>query len=82
MDLQWFFEQFGAVGLMLAALLYDRKILRKELAEERKKTTELTDRLIEATERNLDGAIQREVSTLSALERITDGLRRIGGGQV
>ena len=79
MDVQWFFEQFGALGLMLGALIYDRKLIRKELAEEREKNAQMTERLIEASEKHLDGAIQREVSTLSALERITEGLRKIGG---
>ena len=79
MDAQWFFEQFGTLGLMLGALLYDRKLIKKELADEREKNAQLTDRLIEASKEHLDGAITREVSTLSALERITERLRQIGG---
>lgn len=75
MDFHWLVEQFGTIGLMLGAMVYDRARLLKELSDKQERIDRLTDRLIESSQRHLEGSIEREVSTMTYLEKISDAIK-------
>lgn len=80
MDPEWWVERFGAIGLMLAAMVYDRQRLLKDNAQRQERIDRLTDRLIEQSQQNLESSIQREVQTLAQLERISAAIQKGAAG--
>ncbi|WP_417724544.1 hypothetical protein [Salipiger sp.] len=78
MTLDWWFERFGTVGIMLFAMGYDRYRLLKEISSRDQKIETLTERLIEQSKQGLAEAIRREEQTLAQLERISTAIQ-VGG---
>ncbi|WP_289150273.1 hypothetical protein [uncultured Salipiger sp.] len=76
MTMDWWVERFGTIGLMLAAMVWDRHRLLEDLKRRDQRIEELADRLIEQSQKSLDEQIQREVKTIAHLEQISSAIRQ------
>lgn len=77
MDLDWWVERFGAMGIMLAGLLWDRTRLLADIRDRDARINDLTDKLIDQSTAGLAESIRREQQTLSQLETIAQGMRGV-----
>ncbi|MBR9840252.1 MAG: hypothetical protein GYB50_20515 [Rhodobacteraceae bacterium] len=76
MSLEWWVESFGTVGLMLAAMVYDRRRLIEDLQRRDQRIEDLTERLIERSQHALDEQIRREEKTIAHLETLSSAIRQ------
>lgn len=76
MSLEWWVESFGTVGLMLAAMVYDRRRLIEDLQRRDQRIEDLTERLIERSQHGLDEQIRREEKIIAHLETLSSAIRQ------
>lgn len=74
MDPTWLFDQFGTIGLMLAAMLWDRTRLLRQIELMTVRMDVLTDRLIEQAQMGIDQRITQERASVETMERMVRAL--------
>ncbi|WP_299558739.1 hypothetical protein [uncultured Sulfitobacter sp.] len=74
MDFEWLFERFGAAGLMLFAMVYDRSRLLKQLEAAQSRIDVLTDRLVSQSQESVYKRIDQEAAYIEAMERMVKAL--------
>ena len=76
MSPEWWVERFGTIGLMLLAMVYDRRRLLEDLQRRDKRIEKLTDMLIDRSQHALDEQIRREEKTIAYLETLSNAIRQ------
>jgi len=77
MSVQQFLELFGLPGVMLAAMVYDRKRLLDENRALRQRNDDLNDRMLERTEKHLDDAIRLETELKVTLGQLIEHVKGV-----
>lgn len=77
-DPSWWFEKFGTVGLMLAAMLWDRTRLLKQIEGLQSRVDGLTDKLIDQAQDSVSRRIEQDKASIDMMERMARTLSNKG----